>query len=150
MSRNWLGAAVLLVLAGHLLTGSPALAAPPTLGIESDTVGPGESLTVEVDLVDLEVGDSWELNIRREGDDGLASACHGEGMGVETELVADAPLSSQWRPPPTVRSGPTASSCATRCCSTAAPSPPGRPSTPASGLFPWRCGPTKVSRAAGY
>ena len=80
------------MLAGLLLTGSPALAAPPTLGIESDTVGPGESLTVEVDLVDLEVGDSWELNVRRESDDGLASACHGEGMGVETGLVADAPL----------------------------------------------------------
>ena len=92
MSRIWLAAAVLLVLAGWLLTGSPALAAPPTLGIEFDTVGPGESLTVEVDLVDLETGDSWELNIRRESDDGLASACHGEGMGVETELGADDPL----------------------------------------------------------
>ena len=92
LSRIWLGAAVLLVLAGWLLTGSPALAAPPTLGIESDTVGPGESLTVEVYLVDLEVGESWELNIRRESDDGLAPACHGEGMGVETELGADAPL----------------------------------------------------------
>ena len=92
LSRIWLGAAVLLALAGWLLTGSPALAAPPTPGIESDTVGPGESLTVEVDLVDLEVGDSWELNVRRESDGGLASACHGEGMGVETELVADDPL----------------------------------------------------------
>ena len=90
MSRISLAAAVLLALAGWLLTGSPALAAPPTLGIESDTVGPGESLTVEV--VDLEVGDSRELNVRRESDDGLASACHGEGMGVETGLGADAPL----------------------------------------------------------
>ena len=92
MSRIWLGAAVLLALAGWLLTGSPALAAPPTLGIESDTASAGESLTVEVDLVDLEVGDSRELNIRRESDDGLASACHGEGMGVETGLGADDPL----------------------------------------------------------
>ena len=92
MSRIWLGAAVLLALAGWLLTGSPVLAAPPTLGIESDTVGLGESLTVEMDLVDLEVGDSRELNVRRESDDGRASACHGEGMGVETELVADDPL----------------------------------------------------------
>ena len=68
------------------------MAAPPTLGMESDTVGPGESLTVEVYLVDLEVGESRELNVRRESDDGLASVCHGEGMGVETELGADAPL----------------------------------------------------------
>ena len=67
LSRIWLAAAVLLVLAGWPLTGSPALAAPRPWGWSPTPLG-------------------------RASADGLASACHGEGMGVETELWADDPL----------------------------------------------------------